>query len=406
MRRPRPEFQRTKVTTMVEKMKHVRVNIRAHANITLVRRETRDGRDVIVVPSATLPDNIVMNNIMYPADEIEKGYKSLERSPAPYGHPLVGNQFVSAKDPVGINIGWIGAWNENVRRENGRVLLDKMIDVAVANQSEHGKAVLTAIDKGEPIDTSTGLYCDLEDSGGATGYTYIARNMEFDHDAILIGQEGAARPSQGVGMMVNAKGEPEEIEVINSAVDAADQDLDWAIDSLARALDKRQKAPLLDRLKSAILEAFGGSEGDTTTTTTNEEKANMAVDDKQFEALSAKVNTLSESVNKIGDTITKAVGEAIKPLTDNIAKMETNQKAKDEAEKAALVNSVVKANVLSEAAAQTLSLDALRELANKAKPGKAAPLNAAYDENDEKNPWRGFNLNAAAVKDAGEKETE
>ena len=27
--------------------------------------------------------------------------------------------------------------------------------------------------------------------------------MYFDHDAILLGEEGAATPSQGVGMMVN-----------------------------------------------------------------------------------------------------------------------------------------------------------------------------------------------------------
>ena len=40
---------------------------------------------MVIVPSATLPDNIIMNGIKYPSEEIEKGYKSLNRSPAPLG---------------------------------------------------------------------------------------------------------------------------------------------------------------------------------------------------------------------------------------------------------------------------------------------------------------------------------
>jgi len=39
---------------------------------------------------------------MYPADEIEKSYMSLNRAPAPLGHPLINSQFVSARDPEGI----------------------------------------------------------------------------------------------------------------------------------------------------------------------------------------------------------------------------------------------------------------------------------------------------------------
>jgi len=136
-------------------MKRVQVNIQSVANVKAARREKRNGRDVVIVPSATLPDNIVMNGIRYPADEIEKSYVSLNRTPAPLGHPMINGNFISARDPEGINIGYIGAWNENVRRENGRVFLDKVIDVDVANRSAGGKAVLAAIDAGEAIHTST-----------------------------------------------------------------------------------------------------------------------------------------------------------------------------------------------------------------------------------------------------------
>ena len=355
----------------------VRVNVRSVANTKAVRREKRNGRDVVIVPSATLPDNVVMNDIMYPADEIGRSYGSLNRTPAPLGHPKINGKFVSARDPEGINIGWIGAWNENLRRENGRVLLDKVIDIERANQSEGGKAVLAAIEKGEPINTSTGLLCLLEAANGDVAYKHIARDIEFDHDAILLDTEGAATPAQGVGMMVNSKGEQEEIEVINSIMEDADRDMDWAVESLARALERRQKAGVLERMKTAILEAIGFSEREPST---NEKETAMPVTDEQFKALSDEVKTLSEALkpDALATAIGNAVATAVKPLTDAQAEMVANQKAKDDAEKAGLVDKVVKANILDEETAKASPLNTLRKLAEKAVPGTAAPLNSAF----------------------------
>ncbi|SOC45753.1 hypothetical protein SAMN05892877_117142 [Rhizobium subbaraonis] len=361
-------------------MPQVRVNVRTLANVKAARKEKRNGRDVMIVPSATLPDNVVMNGIMYPAEEIEKGYQSLDRTPAPLSHPMVNGAYVSARDPEGINLGWIGAWNENVRRENGRVFLDKVIDIEIANRSEGGKAVLNAIEKGEAVHTSTGLLAHLEAANGDVPYSHIARDLEFDHDAILLNEKGAATPDQGVGMMVNSKGEQEQIEVINSALEQADNELDWAVESLARALDRRQKASVLDRMKSAILEALGYSEREPST---NRKEDDMPVSDEQFKSLSDEVKTLSESMGKIGDTIANAVTTALKPVLDQQAEMVANQKAKDDAEKAELVEKVVKANLLSEGAAKELTLNALRELAPKANPGKAAALNGAFKGGNE-----------------------
>ena len=85
-------------------MKQVRVNVRALANIAAVRHEKRNGRDVVIVPSATMPDDVVMNDILYPAAEIARSYRSLERTPAPLGHPTINGMFVSARDPEGINL--------------------------------------------------------------------------------------------------------------------------------------------------------------------------------------------------------------------------------------------------------------------------------------------------------------
>ena len=379
-------------------MKHVRVNVRSVANTKAVRKEKRNGRDVVIVSSATLPDNIVMNGIMYPAEEIEKSYFSLNRTPAPLGHPVVNGKFVSAKDPEGINLGWIGAWNENLRRENGRVLLDKVIDVEMANRSEGGKAVLAAIEKGEPVHTSTGLFCNLEATNDNAGYKHIARNLKFDHDAILLNEEGAATPDQGVGMMVNSKGELEEIEVINSSLtEEADREIDWAGTRLVEALRRRENIGIWDKVKAAIMDAVGSGR----VPSTNRKEDDMPVSDEQFKSLSDEVKTLSESVSKIGDTIANAVTNAVKPLTDNLAEMQANQKAKDEAEKATLVEKVVKANLLTEGAAKELTLNALRELAAKAEPGKAAALNSAFKGGQDTDEWAGYDLNANLEKKEG-----
>lgn len=356
-------------------MKQVRVNIRAAVQNAAIRRERRDGRDVVIVPSATLPDGVVMNGIRYPADEIAKSFASLDRTPAPLGHPTLNGRFVSASDPEGLARGWIGAWNENVRREGGRVLLDKVIDISTAGQLEGGKAVLAAIEKGDPIHTSTGLLCNLEALNGdqPDGAKHIARNMVFDHDAILIGEDGAATPEQGVGMLVNGQ----SVEVINSDLeDRAERELDWAVEQVARAMEARAKLPMLARIKDTLLSLLGAGEGQPAEDETETKESEMTVSKEQFDALSATVNALAEGFKGLGDQITNAVAAAVKPLTDAQAEMLANAKAKDEAEKAELVNKVVKANLLTEAVANGLTLDALRELAPKAEPGKAAALNA------------------------------
>jgi hypothetical protein len=368
----------------------VRVNVRSVANVKAVRKEKRNGRDVLVVPSATLPDDVVMNGIRYPADEISKSYKGLNRTPAPLGHPTVNGQFVSASDPEGINAGYIGAWNENARQVKGRVLLDKVIDIEVASRSEGGKAVLAAINAGDPIHTSTGLLCELDPVKGEEGIRANAKNIYWDHDAILLNEEGAATPDQGVGMLVNGK----QIEVINSVIDDAERELDWAGMRLLEAADRLERATVWERMKAAIMGALPTERE----TAQNAKEHDMTEAEKQQLAdLSAKVNTLSETVGKldIASAVTAAVNAAVKPLTDNLAEMQANAKAKDDAELAGHVAAIVKANILDEESAKDLTLNAARKLAEKAKPGKAAGLNGAPLTTNADDEFAGVDLNAA-----------
>lgn len=222
----------TNAETVNKTMKKKLVQCATEVKRDAVSRKVIDGVEHIVVSSSTLPDNIVMNGGLYPADEIEKGFMSLERTLAPLEHPQSDGLYISATDPSAINNYYAGAYNENVRRENGRVHVDKVINVAEAMKSERGKRILdrvSEIEKNEqarPIHTSVGVFVTVDaleepavnDAGQE--YTWVARDMVFDHDAILLDSVGAAQPNQGVGMAVNAEGDQFEVVVVEVPVES------------------------------------------------------------------------------------------------------------------------------------------------------------------------------------------
>lgn len=191
----------------------MQVNITTKVNSQSIRRETYNGREHLVLPSYTLPANVVMNGGLYTQEQIDAHYKGLEGTLAPLGHPQVNGQFVSAFSPEGINAGHIGAWNRNVKKSGNRIYLEKWVDVARACESEGGRELLervAAIERGEdvpPIHTSVAAFLDqLEpnEQQRATGAEWVADIHGMDHDAILLHEVGAATPEQGVGLMVNA----------------------------------------------------------------------------------------------------------------------------------------------------------------------------------------------------------
>lgn len=188
----------------------IQVNINTQVNSASIRRETYNGREHWVIPSYTLPANVVMNGGLYPEPEINAHYQQIEGTLAPLGHPTVNGQFVSALSPEGINIGHIGAWNRNVRKVGNRVAVEKWLDVEFAQNTEGGRRLierLEAIERGdevEPIHTSIAVFLEREPATNAEGYDWVARIKSVDHDAILLDEPGAATPAQGVGLMVNA----------------------------------------------------------------------------------------------------------------------------------------------------------------------------------------------------------
>lgn len=191
----------------------MQVNVVAKVNNASIRRETYNGREHIIIPSYTLPANVIMNNELYPESEIDAHYKGLEGTLAPLGHPTVNGQFVSAFSPEGINIGYAGAWNRNVKKVGNRIYVEKWVDVLKANESENGRELISrieAIERGEqvpPIHTSVAVFREqlpANEEQMAMGAKHVVKIKSMDHDAILLHEVGAATPEQGVGLMVNA----------------------------------------------------------------------------------------------------------------------------------------------------------------------------------------------------------
>lgn len=116
----------------------IQVNTKLTANT--IRRETYNGREHIVVPSYTLPFNIVMNREYYPEAEIIANYQSLEGTLAPLGHPTVDGKFVSAFSPEGLNTGFVERGTETLNYaaivfmwKNGWILKQPAIQNKAAN---------------------------------------------------------------------------------------------------------------------------------------------------------------------------------------------------------------------------------------------------------------------------------
>jgi hypothetical protein len=210
------------VPTVPAKLKYVQCA--SKVNRSAVTRKSVDGVEHIIVSSFTLPDDVVMNGGLYPAEEIAKSFAGLERTLAPVEHPHINGQFIPATDPHAIHNFHAGAFNANVTRQNGRVHLEKHINVQEAMKTERGKRLLDRIAELEtspnprPIHTSTGVFLEVELLGeaktNAAGeeYDWIARNMSFDHDAILLDSVAAATPDKGVGMGVNFDGDQVDVE--------------------------------------------------------------------------------------------------------------------------------------------------------------------------------------------------
>ncbi len=398
----------------------MQVNITTKVNSQSIRRETYNEREHLVLPSYTLPANVVMNGGLYTQEQIDAHYKGLEGTLAPLGHPQVNGQFVSAFSPEGINAGHIGAWNRNVKKSGNRIYLEKWVDVARASESEGGRELLervAAIERGEdvpPIHTSVAAFLDqLEpnEQQRATGAEWVADIHGMDHDAILLHEVGAATPEQGVGLMVNADlAQPLKANsgaLVGESYREREQRLDRAAkakfaagtDEYAWVADFTDSQAVIIR-NGGIAEVFGyKSDGgvitfDDTGTAVARQESWVAVVANKFKALFTPqeqpapnhktegdmpltTEEKQELISEIGKGLAANFADALNPIKDAITGLQANQDkltetltANSRAEEKAKREAVAK--VHGDIVANALSGEALDAMFKSL--GEAAPL--------------------------------
>lgn len=363
----------------------VRVNITHRVNKSMIseRKNPKTGNPEFVVRSVAAKDDSVLNGILYPKEELDLAMSTLEGIPAPFGHPKAKDgEFLPALDAAALNAFGFGAYNENPRREGDRIVVDKIIDIAKANESEMGQRVLEALKNGDPIHTSTGLLCNVAEGGRDDACRYVATDILFDHDAILLDEEGAATPDQGIGMLVNKALDKEgnEIDVVNS------------FDDLDEVLSEPQKVSLSHHIATAIKDFFVPERKPETNSNEVDmsENDNTKVDDVTAKEPEAVVNEMTQ------ETVNGMVEKAMKKMMPDFMNeymeknmpdmmnrmMKEKDKAANAAKHASLVERVVNQSLLDEETAKDTPVVALEAMLSNS--NFAAPILGGFTANSKK----------------------
>lgn len=207
-----------------------RVHILSAVNAANV---SKDGSTYTIRDVVGAVDDIVMNSRLYPADQLKAAAATLEGKPAPAGHPKnSAGQAISALNGEALASAWIGSYVRNARHEAGRTIADVVVNEAQARAHPDGAKLIERLDaaiagnNSQPIHVSTGLMMDpIIANGESRGkrYSSIVTNIRYDHLAILLNEQGAATPEQGVGMFLNSAGDEEQVEEVTINTDPEDK---------------------------------------------------------------------------------------------------------------------------------------------------------------------------------------
>ena len=355
-----------------------------------------DGKEHIVINDVVpIVDDIVMNGIYYPSDEINKSYMTLNDNLMPLDHPRINNENVSALNPQAINNYYIGAWGRNVRKVGDKVLMDAYIDRKFAESTEKGRMLVNRLDdmmsgkNTTPIHVSTGLtYQADHQSGTSKGkrYASIARNMKFDHVAILTDKQGAATPEDGVGIFVNSNGQKTPLETVSLA-DCTEEPLTNVIKQTIKDVFKTfqfNKKEEYDPMKEKILLALNaagvktdGLSDEQLLAAYNEQTAKKAIDEKKSADDEEKKKKAEEQKNA---TNAQAPDWA-KSLLAEVAELKTAVNASTEKELSVKRDAVQAKFNMSQTAVNALSGEPLDALY--AQCVSSAPINGGYANNSD-----------------------
>jgi hypothetical protein len=430
-------------------MKKLQVNVLTTINsASNISEQIIDGDDHYVIKNVVpLVDDVVMNGGMYPADEIKKSYDGLNGNPAPYNHPMVDGAYVSAHNVRAVNQYHVGSWIENASHDGGKVLVDLKINKVIAERSEKGQELLSRIkalmdnaEGAEPIHVSTGLLLNREQlTGQSKGkkYTWIARNMEWDHLAILPpGVPGAGTPDDGVGIFATNGEEIERVTVnleestvpdgsankinykswLHKAINYITNKSDLSFDNITeqiRSQLKQETGPEVwpyivavydDRagfeIDGQLYQQFYIVEDDVVKLVGERVKAVYKTELEPVKSTEGDISMTNEELQVVLTDALKPVQESLTAVNQKLTAVEADNKALREQltanaaqEETAMRAAILAELKLPESAVNALSGEALRE--TYALTSKAAPLKGGFQPNHEaEDQWKDYDLNA------------
>lgn len=166
------------------------------------RHKHSDGKEYLIVPTVAIVDGMVMNGLLYTAEEMARYIEVWNGKPLTLGHPAdaAGNAIsANSPDQHARSIGFF----YNAKFEGGKLKGEWWIDIArCAKLGGDAMAVVNSLEAGKTLEQSTGLYTDVEPAAGNSDgrdYVGIARNIRPDHVAILLSDTGACSINDGCG---------------------------------------------------------------------------------------------------------------------------------------------------------------------------------------------------------------
>ncbi len=167
----------------------------------LIRHDEMEGRPFIVAPMVMITEGVHAGSegpLLYPSEELSKTPAIWNHKPIIVYHPAPGQ---SACDPDVINSRKIGLIM-NTKFEDGKLKAEAWLEPTRMEKVDN--RVAEAIENGEMVELSTGVFTDNELTGGEWNgekYDAIARNYRADHLAILPDQTGACSIADGAGLL-------------------------------------------------------------------------------------------------------------------------------------------------------------------------------------------------------------
>lgn len=423
----------------VEAFKHMNNKLQVNVLTTInsasnISEQIIDGDPHYVIKNVVpVVDDVVMNNGLYPGEEIRKSYHGLDGKPAPYNHPMIDGKYVSASMTRAANQFSVGAWIENSSHDGSKALVDLKVNKVIAERSEKGQELLSRIEAlmnpaedAEPIHVSTGLLLNREaEEGTSKGkkYTWIARNMEWDHLAILPpGVPGAGTPEDGVGIFATNGEQIERITVnledstvpdesankinykswLHKAINYITNKSDLSFENISEQIRQILKAEVGEdvwpyivavyddrvgfEIKGQIFQQFYIVEDDVVKLVGERVKAVYKTELEPVKSTEGEISMTNEELQAVLAEALKPVQESLTAVNQKLTDIETeNVKLKEqlqantEQEETAMRAAIIAELKLPESAVNALKGDALRE--TYALTSKPAALKGGFQPN-------------------------